>query len=47
MIKQITLNVASEHDNRQEDCKHRKGLFRIYLIVFFFLSFPFMYGSEL
>lgn len=36
MIKQITLNVASEHDNRQEDCKHRKGLFRIYLIVFFY-----------
>lgn len=39
MIKQITLNVASEHDNRQEDCKHRKGLFRIYLIVFFFYPF--------
>lgn len=47
-IKQITLNVDSEHDNRQESCNHGKRVLQNLLASLFQgLFILFMYDLEL
>lgn len=47
-VKQITLNVASEHDNRQEVCNHGKRVLQNSLASLFWdLFILFMYDLEL